>query len=227
MASLKTRIEAKTRLFHERLKTYVQVSHKEAPVALNRQVLHLIVGGKGQKGLVHYTQKATEGRIRADLARVVTYRIKGAQPLTARLSRVLAAQALFKQGIHITRALLDAKEEKIIGQRVRHTRAYIAASWLFAAQKIAASVPGNTLNRLSDSDIPRDSHKSAAGAEQRTHAATLMLIVAEVFNTAKGASKIAAKALPKALAAASRSMGKYIKKDIQAKTGAKVHFVAS
>lgn len=214
MASLSKRTEVNLAKFQAKLKEYVRVSKKSFAASLNKQMLQLVVGAKGKKGLVGYTQKATEARIRADLARVVTYRIKGAQPFTARLSRVLAAQALFRQGIHITRAALDAKEANIIKQRVNHTRAYIAASWLFAAQKIAASVPGNTLNRLGDSDIPRDSKKSAAKAEGKTFAATPSRLSTTVFNTAEGASKIAAKAVPKALAASVRDMEKYIQAEL-------------
>lgn len=208
MASLSKRTEVNLAKFQAKLKEYVRVSKKSFAASLNKQMLQLVVGAKGKKGLVGYTQKATEARIRADLARVVTYRIKGAQPFTARLSRVLAAQALFRQGIHITRAVLDAKEANVIKQRVVHTRAYIAASWLFAAQKIAASVPGNTLTRLQD--IPMDSQKNAAKAEGKTFAATENRLNTTVFNTAIGAMKIAAKSVPKALAASVRDMEKYI-----------------
>ncbi len=210
MASLATRTKVNLEKFQKKLAEYAKVSKRSFADSLNKQMLQLIVGAKGKRGLVHYTQKATEARIRADLARPVTYRIKGHQPLTSRLSRVLAAQALFKQGIHITRAALDAKEEKIIGQRVRHTRAYIAASWLFAAQQIAKSVKNNTLTRLNNEDIPMDSHKNAARAEQLSRAATVHLLKATIFNTAIGATKIAAKALPKALAASVRDMEKGI-----------------
>ncbi len=227
MASLKTRIEAKLAIFHKRLGQYVAISKKGMTDNLNRQVLQLIVGGKGQRGLIHYTQKATEARIRSDLAREVTYRIKGrGRAFTSRLSRVLAAQALHDKGIKITRATLDAKEEKIIGQRVRHTRAYIAASWLFAAQKMSTVVPGNTLTRLNDSDIPRDSHKNAARAEALTSPATQQFLTAVVFNTAIGASKIAQKAIPKALAAGARSMAKYILRETSKLMGTKVKFIA-
>jgi len=225
MANLKTRIEGKLAVFERRLKQYVEVGRKTMPNALNKQVLQVIVGGKGQRGLVQITQKATESRIRADLARVVTYRIEGHQPITSRLSRVLAAQALFKKGIHITRAALDAKEQSIINQRVKHTRAYIAASWLFAAQKLAQYVPNNTLNRLNDSDIPRDSQKNAARAQQLTTAASQQILQVVVFNTAIGASKIAAKALPKALSNAARSMGKYILQEVSKEMQTKVKFL--
>lgn len=211
MASLSKRTEVNLAKFQAKLKEYVRVSKKSFAASLNKQMLQLVVGAKGKRGLVGYTQKATEARIRADLARVVTYRIAGRgadKAFTAPLSRVLAAQALWAKGIRITRAALDAKEANVIKQRVVHTRAYIAASWLFAAQKIAASVPGNTLTRLQD--IPMDSQKNAAKAEGKTFAATWNRLNTTVFNTAIGAMKIAAKSVPKALAASVRDMEKYI-----------------
>lgn len=222
MANLNKRIEVNLKGFNQKLKQIGQVTSRTLPRELNQQMLQLIVGGKGQKGLVHYTKKATSAQILADLSKNVGYRLPGGQFFSSRLSRVLAAQWLHKRGDRITRAALDAAEQAIIKQRVK-SRAFIAASWLWSARALAPFVPGNTLTRLNESDLPTWDGGRAKDAFGKTQAAKENNIRTIIFNTAgragknrrgtpEGAIAVARKAIPKALASASRSMGKYIAK---------------
>jgi hypothetical protein len=209
-SKLQTKIDVNLRGFDQKLREIAKVSGRTFPEELNKQVLQLVVGAKGSKGLVQLTAKATEARIRADLARPVTYRLPGGRAFTGPLSRVLGAQYCKKHGQPLTKVNIRNAEQRIIDVRVAHRRAYIAASWLFSAQRLAQSVKGNTLTRLNDGDIPMDNSGKASESFNKTRAAVMGALRTTVFNTAVGAEKIAAKAIPRALANAQRDMGKYI-----------------
>lgn len=178
---------------------------------LNKQMLKVLVGAKGVKGLVQLSRKASAEEIRAEMARPVTYAIKGrGKAFTNRLSRVLAAQALHKKGGKITRGELDAMEQTIIKARVR-SRAFIAASWLFSAFDLARHVPGSDLNR--DSNVPmtteaRRPGKRASDADSDPARAGKDKVT--VFNTADGAAKITGGMIPRALNNARKDMIKYL-----------------
>jgi hypothetical protein len=212
MGNLQTKIAVSLKGFREKLKLIAAVSNRTFPDELNKQMLQLVIGAKGSKGLVQLTQKATEARIRADMDRPVTYRLPGGKSITGPLVRVLAAQWLKRQGAHINKAAIDTAAQKIINRRVHFRRAYIAASWLFSAQQLARSVKNSTLTRLSDSDIPQIQGGKAKDSAGKTIAAVPRSLRTVVFNTAIGADKIAQKAIPRALSNAAKDMGKYIAK---------------
>lgn len=208
MANLRTRIDVNLTQFFAKVKEIQKISNRTLPDELNKQMLQLIVGAKGSKGLVQLTDKATEARIRADLAKVVTYSLPGGRSAAAPLGRLLAAKALRNKGTPRTHANLDAMVKRITDARVNHRRAYIAASWLFAARQLAQSVAGNTLSRMDD--IPMNDSGTAAGAFDKTKAAVPKQLKVVIFNTAIGADKVAQKAIPRALGNATRDMAKYI-----------------
>lgn len=210
--SLQTRINTNLDGFLAKLKLISEVSKKTLPDQLNKQMLQLIVGAKGSRGLVQLTAKATEARIRSDLAKTVTYRLPGGRAITGRLSRILAAQFLHRRGDKITEGALDGAEAALIKARIQ-SRAYIAASWLWAAQALAPFVKGNTLSRLRDKDIPLKSDGDAYNAFDKTKAAVPGRLRVSIYNTARGADIIASKAVPRALNNAAKDMAKYIEQE--------------
>lgn len=187
------------------------------PVELNRQMLKVLTGaregkeGKLVKGLVHEIKKATESKIKADMAATVTFAIKGrGAAFTHRLSRVLAAQALWKAGVRITRTALDAMEKKIIDARVR-SRAFLAAGVLFAALDLAKSVPGNNLGNKEDIPMTTSAtHKKAS--ESDSSPATARNEKVSVFLTAEGTNKVGRPAIIRALNNARLDMIQYLGK---------------
>jgi hypothetical protein len=210
MGKRQTKLEVNLTKFHERMREIQKYSGRTFADELNKQMLQLVIGAKGSRGLVQLTQKATEAQIRADLAKTVTYRFLAGKAHTGPLSRVLAAQWLRRKGVPITRVTLHNAEQQIIDRRTKFRRAYIAASWLYSAQRLAKSVKGNTLTRLNDGDIPQVKGGKAEDAADKTIAAQESKLRTVVFNTAVGASKIARKAIPRALANATKDMGAYI-----------------
>jgi hypothetical protein len=205
-----TRLTVSLAGFQRAVEAIAKAKNSFLPLELNRQMLKVLVGAPGVKGLVHLTLRALESDIRADMARVVTYSIRGGTPITARLSRVLAAQALYRQGGHITRAALEVMEKKIIDARVR-SRAYMAASWLFSAFDLAKTVPGNTLNRQDNIPMTTQARKNKA-SDADSIPATASRLKVTAFNTARGASKVATRPIPTALNNARLDMIKYLGK---------------
>jgi len=208
MANLKTRIEAKLGEFQKTLNDYVAVSNKTFAEALNFQMLKVVVGGKGVNGLVQLTQKTTAARIRADLARPVIRRLKGGKVFTGTLGEAIAAKFMHEKGIPITVAGLAHTLARLIEFRTEKSRAFVAASWLWAARELSKHVKGNTLTKIRDeSYIPMIPGGTASEAERKGHSAIPGRLSVTVFNTS-GVDKVASKAVPRALGNIKRDIGK-------------------
>ena len=123
----------------------------------------------------------------------------------------LAIAWLAKRGEQISTGSLDRVIALIMQARIK-SRAFIAASWLHSAQKLAHYVPDHTLTRLTDGDVPMYYAGHAGKTARADHATENMRIFrAAVYNTAPshpinvrdggsdGAAKVAKKAINRAL----------------------------
>lgn len=208
---MRARFKASLIRFNHTIVAMAKARKKVFPEELNRQMLKALVGGQGFEGLVQLTTKASEEEIRAFLSQEVTYQIKGkGTPLRAKMSRVLAAEGVFKRDGKVTKAALDEMEKLLINARVR-SRAFMAASWLFSAFDLAKSVPGNTLTRQSSVPMTDQAKRRKANTADSDPAREGKNKVT-VFNTAEGARKVAMKFIPKALNNVVKDMRLYLGK---------------
>lgn len=211
---MSSRAQVKLDTFNKVLSALAKVKNKGYADLVNKHLLQVVVGAKGESGravhgLVHLTKKATEARIVADMEQVVNGkpRVVG-----------LAIAWLAKRGDQINAERIKWAVGKIIQARII-SRAFIAASWLHSAQKLAPFVPGHTLTRLTDAKVPMY-YNAHAGRTARADPATenMKVFKATVYNTSPshpfnvrkgtgdGAAKVAKAAINRALGNAIRDM---------------------
>jgi len=213
-----SRTVVKLDTFNKVLSALARVKDKSYADLTNKHLLQVVVGAKGErgrtvKGLVHLTKKATKERIVSDMAVMVNGkpRVVG-----------LAIAWLAKRGTKITTASINSAIEAIITARIV-SRAFIAASWLHSAKKLAPFVPGHTLTRLTDGKVPLFHNSHASKTARADHATPNMTVfTATVYNTAPshpnnvrdgtsdGAEKVARAAINRALGNAITDMRKGI-----------------
>lgn len=179
----------------EAIQAMRQIPKKEGPGVLNKSILQVAIGSGSAKGLVQLTKKATEARIREDMAQMVTAVGKRGGAHSAPRVVLLAVRWLRNtQGITgprswskddqlYWRSKISETCDAIIKSRVK-SRAFIAAGWLWAARDIAPKVKGVNLNRLEPKNLPTISNGMAADSYAR--AAYSESLFAGIYNTSKG-----------------------------------------
>ena len=218
MANMSSRASVKLDTFNKVLSALAKVKSQSYADLTNKHLLQVVVGAKGEggrtvHGLVHLTRKATVERITADMDKIVN----GKKRITG-----LAIAWLVKRGEQISTGSIDRLEALILAARIK-SRAFIAASWLHSAQKLAPFVPGHTLTRLTDANVPMYYNAHAGKTARADHATQNMKVFkATVYNTAPshpfnvrdggsdGAAKVARAAINRALGNAIKDMRKGI-----------------
>lgn len=209
MASKSSRTQVKLDTFNKVLSALARVKNRRYADLVNKHLLQVVVGAKGVSGLAQLTKKATEERILADMNKPV-----GGKRLVVRL----AIAWLKSRGEQVSTGSIDSAANSIIRARII-SRAFIAASWLHSAQKLAAFVPGHTLTRLTDGKVPMYYGGYAAKSARATSALESMKVfTATVYNTSPshpnnvkkgtgpGAEQVARQAINRALGNAIRDM---------------------
>lgn len=219
-----TRLTAKLNEFNGTMATLRAVTKRTASEELNKQLLQLVIGAKGSKGLVQLTKKATVERITADMSKLVNNGSRGGKTRT--LGQMLGILLLKKRGEAITAASIDSAAAAILKARIQ-SRAFIAASWLLSGRELAKHVPSARLDRMGDGDIPVR-HGGYVEKTARAIPATLNqnVFTASVFNTSPshpnntqggksaGAEKVARAGMNRALGNAIRDMKKKIQYEL-------------
>lgn len=124
--------------FQDMLKRRIAADTKRTGAqVVNKCALQVLIGGKGVKGAVHTTPKATKGRIRSDLNKKMTVWDFGGGTHQAKLLFVKASKLLKKQGHKFQNlaqwnALVSGAAQLIASKRDQ-SRAFLAAGWLQAA----------------------------------------------------------------------------------------------
>lgn len=215
-----SRTKVKLDTFNKVLSALARVKDKSYADLVNKHLLQVVVGAKGESGrtvhgLVHLTKKTTEQRILSDMKRPT-----GHPPIE--MAFALAIQSLTKRGEQISTGSIQRVANLIVQARIK-SRAFIAASWLHSARKLAPFVPGHTLTRLMDGKIPM----YYGGHADRTARAIparegQKIFTATVYNTSPshpnnvrdggsdGAAKVARAAINRALGNAILDMRKGI-----------------
>ena len=138
-------IDVNTAKFAQTLERVVAAGKKTFADDMNRRVAQVLIGAKGFKGAVHFTRKATKGRIKRDLRKKYPARQARGGTKPVPLMIIKASQTLKQKGISKGlgaagwRAAVSRASQRLEKRRDA-SRAFLAAGWIKCAGDLGVKI---------------------------------------------------------------------------------------